>query len=132
MPYQSLKSQIACSRSGNKAHGAASIHIGIATGSVNKITGTSNNAAQMQKITASTITGTNNTNNNSNNTSISRSIRYAVQGLQFRSTPLHQFDSQFPNSHIEEIVINCGSPFEAGAPEICSGLTQPPWSISIV
>jgi hypothetical protein len=69
------ESQTACSRSGNKAHGAASIHIGIATGSVNKMTGVRNNAAQMQKNAASKITGINNTNSNNNNTSIDRLFR---------------------------------------------------------
>jgi hypothetical protein len=69
------ESQVALSRSGNKAHGAASIHIGMATGSVSKTTGTSNNAARVQKIPASMIIGTNNTNNNNNNISISRSFR---------------------------------------------------------
>ena len=48
------ESQSAGSR--NKPDSAASIHIGIATGSVNKMKGTRNNAAQMQKITASTMT----------------------------------------------------------------------------
>ena len=61
-PSGRYESQIACSRSGNKAHGAASIHIGIASGSVNKMNGVRNNAAQMQKNAASKITGINNTN----------------------------------------------------------------------
>jgi hypothetical protein len=62
------ESQSAGSR--NKAGGAASIHIGIATGSVNKMTGTRNNAAQMQKTAATTKTGINNTNSNKNKISI--------------------------------------------------------------
>jgi len=66
------KSQSAGSR--NKAGGAASIHIGIATGSVNKMNGTRNNAAQMQKIAPTTITGIKNTNNNNNNISINKSF----------------------------------------------------------
>src|SRR6516225_11051767 len=66
--------RIAGSRSGNKVDIAARIHIGIATGRVNKMTGNRNNAAQMEKIAASTITGINNTNKNI--TSINRSFRY--------------------------------------------------------
>src|SRR5262249_15215287 len=64
--------QIAGSRSSNKVDIAARIHIGIATGSVNKMTGNRNNAAQMEKIAASTITGINKTNKNK--TSINRSF----------------------------------------------------------
>ena len=56
--------QTAGSRSGNKVDVPARIHIRIATGSVNKMTGNRNNAAQMEKIAASTITGINNTNKN--------------------------------------------------------------------
>jgi hypothetical protein len=64
--------QISGSRSGNKVDIATRVHIGIATGSVNKMTGNRNNAAQMEKIAASTITGINNTNKNK--TSINRSF----------------------------------------------------------
>jgi len=70
------ESQSAGSR--DKAHGAASSHIGIATGSVNKMNGTRNNAAQIEKATAITITGSNNPNNSSNKTSINRSFRCGV------------------------------------------------------
>jgi hypothetical protein len=63
--------QTAGSRSGNKVDIPTRIHIGIATGSVNKMTG--NNAAQMEKIAARTITGINNTNKNK--TSTNRSFR---------------------------------------------------------
>jgi hypothetical protein len=64
--------QTAGSRSGNKVDIPTRIHIGIATGSVNKMTGNRNNAAQMEKIAANTITGINNTNKNK--TSINRSF----------------------------------------------------------
>src|SRR6516164_3817354 len=66
------ESQIAGSGSGTKAHRAATISIGIPTGSDNKMTGTRNSVAQTQKITASTITGIN--RKNSNNISINRSF----------------------------------------------------------
>jgi hypothetical protein len=55
-----------------------SIHIGIATGSVNKMIGVKNSAAQMQITAAIAIAGSNNANNNKASTSINRSFRYGV------------------------------------------------------
>jgi hypothetical protein len=64
--FQSLRprryeSQRAASRLENIA---PSIHIGITTGSVNKMIGVKNSAAQMQIAAAIAIVGSNNTNNN--------------------------------------------------------------------
>jgi hypothetical protein len=53
---------------------AVSIQMGIPTGSVNKMTGVKNNTTNMQKITTTAITGTNNTHRNNNNTSIISSL----------------------------------------------------------
>jgi hypothetical protein len=52
------ESQVAGSGSGTKADGAASIHIGIATGSVNKITGARNFGGRTKQPKASRLSST--------------------------------------------------------------------------
>ena len=69
------ESQRAASRPENIA---PSIHNGITTGSVSKMIGIRNNAAQMQITAPIAIAGINNTNNNNANSSINRSFRYGV------------------------------------------------------
>ena len=62
----------------DKASGAASTHIGIASGSVNKMNGVRINAATMQKIAAAAITGIITSNKNNNNTSIDFTFKFSV------------------------------------------------------
>ena len=92
-PYES---QSAGSR--NKARGAASIHIGIASGSVNKMNGVRINAATMQKIAAVAITGIITTNNNNNNTSIGLTLKFSVSLDPLapirRSIPLQSYNGE--------------------------------------
>lgn len=62
----------------DKASGAASTHIGIASGSVNKMNGVRTNAAKMQKIAAAAITGIITSNKSNNNTSIDFTLKFSV------------------------------------------------------